>query len=68
MGQVMTRCPNRDRDVGTGHWMTAPQLQALPSSHAFRCSACGEVHHWVGRDAWVAGWPARVAAVDSGGA
>jgi hypothetical protein len=60
MAQVMTRCPENDRKVSTGLWMTHAQLQALTTSHAFRCAACGKVHQWVAADAWVTSSPGRV--------
>jgi hypothetical protein len=67
MGQVLTKCPETDRKVSTGLWMTQPQLQALTTRHAFRCSACGKIHQWVAADAWVTSAPGRVMVGGAGG-
>ena len=67
MGQVLTHCPESERKVSTGLWMTPAQLQAMSATHAFRCSACGKIHHWVAQDAWVTSSPGRVMVGGSGG-
>jgi hypothetical protein len=53
MARVLTTCPTEGRAVPTGHRMTPAQLDAAKLQYAFRCAACGEVHQWTCKDAWV---------------
>ena len=53
MARIMTKCPTTDRDVSTVYRMSRDQLDALEGEFAFRCAACGEIHHWRRDAAWV---------------
>ena len=53
MARVLTRCPGGGRVVPTGLWMTLAQLEAAQAQYAFRCPACGDVHRWTPKEAWV---------------
>jgi uncharacterized C2H2 Zn-finger protein len=49
----MMKCPRTERVVPTVLRMREPAFAALASSHAFRCPACQEIHHWQKQDAWL---------------
>ena len=50
--RVMTRCPHQEALVFTGHRMRPAEKEAVAGSRAFRCAACGEIHHWSADTAW----------------
>jgi hypothetical protein len=61
MGVLMIECPSTGREVSTGIEML--DIEQLPTVKAtIVCSACGRVHEWTKRDAWLAegGWHYRV--------
>ncbi|MDP3175035.1 MAG: hypothetical protein Q8M88_11445 [Phenylobacterium sp.] len=58
MARVLVACAQDGRVVHTGHHMTAAQFEAANARYAFRCSSCGDIHHWVRAEAWIE--PARV--------
>jgi hypothetical protein len=54
MGAVMIRCPRTDRAVSTEIETVPSVFRRLPEVAArMRCPACGEVHVWTMRDAWL---------------
>lgn len=58
MAAVMIRCPRTARAVSTEIDTEPPDFQRLPEVQArLRCPACGEVHVWTRRDAWLADAP-----------
>jgi predicted RNA-binding Zn-ribbon protein involved in translation (DUF1610 family) len=58
MATVMIRCPRTDRAVSTEIDTEASVLARLPEvATRLRCPACGEVHVWTARDAWLADAP-----------
>lgn len=59
MARVVTRCPNMGRLVPTGFHLTEAKLEQQQAQYSFRCSACGLIHQWTRKDAWVEGTPAR---------
>jgi hypothetical protein len=53
MGILMISCPSTGRAVSTGIEMH--RVDQLPTVIAtVACSACGGVHEWTKRDAWLA--------------
>ncbi len=64
MGIIMICCPSTGREVSTGIEMS--EVERLPNVKAtMLCPACGCVHEWTKRDAWLAdgGEQYRAAAV-----
>lgn len=58
MGTVMIRCPRTDRAVSTEIETETPVFERLPDVPSrLICPACGEVHVWTRRDAWLASAP-----------
>ncbi len=58
MATVMIRCPRTDRAVSTQIDTEASILARLPEvATRLRCLACGEVHVWTARDAWLSDAP-----------
>jgi hypothetical protein len=55
MARVLVQCPVNDRPVFTGHRMTDVKLEVDQGRYGFRCSLCGEIHHWQRADAWLEG-------------
>ena len=53
MPRVLINCPTTDRPVSTVLRMREPAFEALAGDHAFRCSACNQIHTWQKRDAWL---------------
>jgi hypothetical protein len=54
MGTVMIRCPRTGRAVSTKIDTELTVFERLPYvSSRLRCPACGEVHVWTARDAWL---------------
>ena len=53
MPRVLVNCPRQERVVHTGQRMTAAKLEVDNTRYGFRCSACGEIHHWVREEAWL---------------
>jgi hypothetical protein len=53
MGIIMISCPSTGRPVSTGiETMDAERLPEVTAKTL--CSACGRVHEWTKRDAWLA--------------
>jgi predicted RNA-binding Zn-ribbon protein involved in translation (DUF1610 family) len=59
----MTNCPTADQEVATRLRMNASEFEALDTARAFRCEACGEVHHWRKEEAWLEPVAAPVLAI-----
>lgn len=58
MATVMIRCPRTDRAVSTEINTEDSIFQRLPEVQSrLQCPACGEVHVWTLRDAWLADAP-----------
>jgi len=52
---LMTRCPTTGRAVSTGISTRSVHVESLPDIDIrLQCTACGGVHHWRKRDAWLA--------------
>jgi hypothetical protein len=58
MPRILTKCPQTARTVPTVLRMRETAFEALSGSHAFRCPACNDIHHWEKTDAWLEGAPA----------
>ena len=53
MGVIMIQCPATGRNVSTGIEMLA--VDQLPTVKAETvCPACGSVHEWTKKEAWLA--------------
>jgi hypothetical protein len=61
MPRILTKCPQTSRTVPTVLRMREAAFEALSGSHAFRCPACNDIHHWEKSDAWLEGAPAMAA-------
>jgi hypothetical protein len=58
MGTVMIRCPRTDRAVSTEIDTESSVFERLPEvASRLHCAACGEVHVWTARDAWLSDSP-----------
>jgi hypothetical protein len=58
MGTVMIRCPRTGDAVSTEINTEAGVFERLPDvASRMTCPACGEVHVWTARDAWLADAP-----------
>jgi hypothetical protein len=58
MGTVMIRCPRTGEAVSTEINTEAAVFERLPDVPGrMTCSACGEVHVWMARDAWLGNPP-----------
>ena len=58
MGTVMIRCPRTGRAVSTEIDTELTVFERLPYvASRLRCPACGEVHVWTARDAWLENLP-----------
>ena len=58
MGTLMIRCPRTDRAISTEIDTDPAVHQRLPQVAArLMCPACGEVHIWTAKDAWLAETP-----------
>ena len=58
MATLMIRCPRTDRAVSTEIDTEASVLRRLPEiATRLICPACGEVHIWTAKEAWLAGVP-----------
>jgi hypothetical protein len=54
MGTVMIRCPRTDRAVSTQIHTEVAVFERLPEVPSeLRCPACGEVHVWTAKHAWL---------------
>lgn len=53
MARVITNCPTTGAPVPTGHVMNENQFEATTARLAFRCSDCGEIHHFQRGEAWL---------------
>ena len=53
MGVLMIKCPSTGRAVSTGIEMSAVERLPIVIATA-TCSACGRVHEWTVKDAWLA--------------
>lgn len=53
MARVTINCPKTGQPVSTGHIMNQNQLDASTARFAFRCTECGEIHHFQRSDAWL---------------
>jgi hypothetical protein len=54
MGVVMIRCPRTRREVPTGIEMDGREFLRAPVFFSrMHCPACGSVHEWFAKDAWV---------------
>jgi hypothetical protein len=53
MARILIKCPNTARPVSTVLRMRETAFEALAGSHAFRCSACDQIHTWEKQDAWL---------------
>lgn len=54
MGTVMIRCPRTDRAVSTEIETEEQDFKRLPDVPSrLSCPACGEIHIWTRRDAWL---------------
>ncbi len=54
MGTVVIRCPKTGKVVPVGFDAVRQTFHAPENAMAVtRCPACGEVHQWQKRDAWV---------------
>jgi hypothetical protein len=62
MPRILTKCPQTARTVPTVLRMREAAFESLSGSHAFRCPACNDIHHWEKGDAWLEGSPAIAAA------
>ena len=67
MGTLMIRCPRTDRAVSTEIDTEASVHERLPEvASRLICPACGEVHVWTAKEAWLADAPlVPQSAVDS---
>jgi hypothetical protein len=58
MGTLMIRCPRTGRAVSTEISTEFSVFERLPEvASRLRCPACGEVHVWTTRDAWLGDLP-----------
>ena len=54
MGTMMIRCPRTNRAVSTEINTEPSVFERLPEiASRLRCPACGEVHVWTAREAWL---------------
>jgi hypothetical protein len=53
MARVLIKCPNTERSVSTVLRMREPAFESLTGVHAFRCTACNQIHSWSKQDAWL---------------
>ena len=53
MARILIKCPNTARAVPTVLRMRESAFSSLSGSHAFRCSACNQIHTWEKQDAWL---------------
>jgi len=60
MPLLMIKCPHTARPVSTGIEIEALQLGSLPDvPMSVSCAACGMVHTWWKREAWLADYGGR---------
>jgi hypothetical protein len=60
MQRVLITCPSQGRPVSTVQRMRQAAFETMAGRVSFRCSACGEVHHWRKEDAWLEAAPAQL--------
>jgi hypothetical protein len=54
MGMIMIKCPQTGASIPTGVAMNKARFQAASlSANEVVCSACGGMHFWSKKDAWV---------------
>lgn len=53
MARILIKCPNTERSVSTVLRLRETAFEALSGTHAFRCTACNQIHHWEKQDAWL---------------
>ena len=52
MGELMIRCPNKNKEISTGIEVKPGDLAKLPKTRTFtQCPRCGMVHSWTLADA-----------------
>jgi len=55
MALVMIKCPHTARAIWTGVEFDVPEFELLPDvARKTDCAACGMVHTWWKREAWLA--------------
>jgi len=60
MPRVLIKCPNTGKDVPTNSMMRPETFQqAQITRNTFRCPACGEIHTWAKKDAFLEGEPPK---------
>jgi hypothetical protein len=53
-GEILIRCPDTSTPVTTGlriNWVVFKSLP--PVAVPLSCPACGQIHRWMPRDAWI---------------
>jgi predicted RNA-binding Zn-ribbon protein involved in translation (DUF1610 family) len=54
MGAVKIKCPTTGKAVSTGIAMDRASFESSQmSDNKFKCPACGQMHAWDKKDAWV---------------
>ena len=53
MARILIKCPTTDRSVSTVLRLRETAFEALTGTHAFRCTACNQIHQWQKEDAWL---------------
>jgi hypothetical protein len=56
MPQILIRCPKFGRAIATGLQTEKIKFESLAGiQFSVVCPACGKIHRWRQRDAWIAG-------------
>ncbi|HEX3919218.1 MAG TPA: hypothetical protein VHX64_08445 [Caulobacteraceae bacterium] len=55
VSRVLVTCPATGEAVGTIMRLRPSAFEALHGEYGFRCTRCGQVHHWRREDAWLEG-------------
>lgn len=54
MAHIVIKCPNTGKPVPTGVDMDKKGFESAQlSGNSFQCPACGNMHTWDKKDAWV---------------
>jgi hypothetical protein len=57
VSRVLINCPTTGAPVGTIFRLRPTAFESLRGEFGFRCSRCGQVHHWRKEDAWLEAAP-----------
>ena len=61
MGELMIRCPSKNKPISTGIQVAPGNLQKLPEVRTLtQCPRCGHVHGWMKSEAWLSDDPYEI--------